>query len=383
MNSLILNGEGERRFLVNTHTCPKMTDSLEQQAYDKNGQPDKSSGLDHMCFTGKTKVQTPEGLIEFKDLPESGFVLGPYGEYVKYENAGKTGSKQTVKITIAGGYVIECTHDHLFLTENGEWIQASQLSGKSCVLSIQSAKSSLGLNTTYAANTFSDHKTRLSADCIELSGCTSTERFRMDSTSITKTTIAVIMKSKTSNSLASRIMDTIMGWMRIKESAWLKLRESTGTSLSNGMGRLKALSGTKSTTSDMVTPCTQKSPACAAAAEKSLWQKSVSSHVQTFTAQDTARQKRDMRAELTMLLNSAKNADQTSLQISTSRVLTVQNATQSESVDVYCLTVPEYGCFKLTADSPIVSNCDAMGYPLAYLFPIKRKSQGMRKISGL
>lgn len=47
MNALICNGDGVRRYKVNTHRCPKLTEALEQQAYDKNGQPDKSSGVDH------------------------------------------------------------------------------------------------------------------------------------------------------------------------------------------------------------------------------------------------------------------------------------------------------------------------------------------------
>ena len=48
VNALILNGDGERRLKVNTNRCPKLTDALEQQAYDKNGMPDKSSGVDHV-----------------------------------------------------------------------------------------------------------------------------------------------------------------------------------------------------------------------------------------------------------------------------------------------------------------------------------------------
>ena len=48
VNSLILNGQGVRRLKVNTLRCPKLTEALEQQSYDKNGQPDKSSGVDHV-----------------------------------------------------------------------------------------------------------------------------------------------------------------------------------------------------------------------------------------------------------------------------------------------------------------------------------------------
>lgn len=47
MNGMLLNGEGLRRLLINTDRCPKMTEALEQQAYDKNGEPDKTSGHDH------------------------------------------------------------------------------------------------------------------------------------------------------------------------------------------------------------------------------------------------------------------------------------------------------------------------------------------------
>ncbi len=46
-NAMILNDLGERRFLINTDRCPVTTEALEQQAWDKNGEPDKSTGHDH------------------------------------------------------------------------------------------------------------------------------------------------------------------------------------------------------------------------------------------------------------------------------------------------------------------------------------------------
>ena len=48
MNAMILNSDGKRRWLINTDNCPKLTEALEQQAYDKNGEPDKDSGFDHL-----------------------------------------------------------------------------------------------------------------------------------------------------------------------------------------------------------------------------------------------------------------------------------------------------------------------------------------------
>ena len=48
VNALILNSNGERRLKVNTVRCPKYTEALEQQAYDDNGLPDKTTGHDHL-----------------------------------------------------------------------------------------------------------------------------------------------------------------------------------------------------------------------------------------------------------------------------------------------------------------------------------------------
>lgn len=47
VNSMLLNDKGERRWKINTDRCPRLTEALEQQAYDTNGEPDKDSGMDH------------------------------------------------------------------------------------------------------------------------------------------------------------------------------------------------------------------------------------------------------------------------------------------------------------------------------------------------
>lgn len=44
----MINKAGERRYRVNIQACPQLVESLEKQAYDKHGEPDKSSGLDHV-----------------------------------------------------------------------------------------------------------------------------------------------------------------------------------------------------------------------------------------------------------------------------------------------------------------------------------------------
>ena len=47
MNQMI-HSESVRRLRVNVDRCPMMVEALEKQAYDKNGEPDKLSGLDHI-----------------------------------------------------------------------------------------------------------------------------------------------------------------------------------------------------------------------------------------------------------------------------------------------------------------------------------------------
>lgn len=44
----MVNRDGKRRYRINVQRCPSLVESLEKQAYDKHGEPDKSSGLDHV-----------------------------------------------------------------------------------------------------------------------------------------------------------------------------------------------------------------------------------------------------------------------------------------------------------------------------------------------
>lgn len=48
MNSLFCNALGERRYRVNPDKCPSYVEALEQQPWAKNGEPDKTSGHDHL-----------------------------------------------------------------------------------------------------------------------------------------------------------------------------------------------------------------------------------------------------------------------------------------------------------------------------------------------
>ena len=47
-NAMFCNATGERRYKVNVAKCPTYAEALEQQAWAANGEPDKSSGHDHV-----------------------------------------------------------------------------------------------------------------------------------------------------------------------------------------------------------------------------------------------------------------------------------------------------------------------------------------------
>jgi len=44
----MVHKDGKRRYRINPEGCPELVESLEKQAYDKSGEPDKSAGLDHV-----------------------------------------------------------------------------------------------------------------------------------------------------------------------------------------------------------------------------------------------------------------------------------------------------------------------------------------------
>jgi len=48
VNKALCNPQGERIYYVNVDKCPNIALGLEQQAYDKNGEPDKTGGFDHL-----------------------------------------------------------------------------------------------------------------------------------------------------------------------------------------------------------------------------------------------------------------------------------------------------------------------------------------------
>lgn len=71
VNAMFCNGTNERRYLVNTSRCKRYTDDLEQQVYNKQGEPDKQHDNDHMTDAGGYYIayeypsNKPKGSVKF------------------------------------------------------------------------------------------------------------------------------------------------------------------------------------------------------------------------------------------------------------------------------------------------------------------------------
>lgn len=61
MNAMLCNADGARRYLINADLCPAYAEALEQQPWAANGEPDKSTGHDH--------INDAAGYFIHKDYP--------------------------------------------------------------------------------------------------------------------------------------------------------------------------------------------------------------------------------------------------------------------------------------------------------------------------
>ena len=390
MNSLVLNSQGERRYYVNPLRCPELTGALEQQVYDKFGMPDKTSGLDHTCFTGDTLVTTKDGIFRFDELPKNGFVLSPYGDWVEYENPHKTGNKITYSITFANGYMVQCTPDHKFLTTEG-WVCAKDLKDKQLLLSVPQSK-----NLTESPITCAENISKIApckkSDYIEQYGFITLVKFLLIAISIISTMTLAIIKSKT---LLVLMSIAIVAIMVLKMACQFGLFKKALKQQKNGTQVKQGMNGISNNTKKQKINFTQLLKLNAIFAVTSLSNKWLAKIQSETSALKNVAQPIAEHQELTISTKLANNvgihSEQTNIkrhyiaqQIAGQSLETLET-TQVTSIsfhgveDVYCLTVPKYGCFKLSENSPIVSNCDAGGYFIAYKYPVIKPVTRLRR----
>ena len=100
------------------------------------------------------------------------------------------------------------------------------------------------------------------------------------------------------------------------------------------------------------------------------------------SAQMHARQGTDTSRALIMSRDHASSAARKLYSTNTSRSARVVDVVELRSEKpVYCLTT-ECGLFQLQDGGVVVSNCDAAGYPIAYLYPVKKKFDPIAAVRG-
>lgn len=378
VNALLKNAKGDIRLHVNTKICKQLTKSLEQQSYDlKTGAPDKTSGLDH-CFSGDTLIETlDQGIIKFSEINKTGYVLSPKNEWVYYENAGIIKStSDIVEINFENGYTIKCTSDHKFLTKELEWIEAQYLLNKTCLFTVTQNKHSMVKIFTYVENILAKVIELVKRDYIEWFMNITTEKFQKVMIFITRTIINQIMKLKILNVYYDMPIINITVILKKIKNVLEYYKNTQFYLLLNGINQRMEGNGIKNIMRSI----------------KNLYINGIQQNVQ-IVVKNLNKYYQNNIAKITSVRKTVKHHIEENpglmtkeeyvknvIQNSSHTSIMVGNIVKSvihkkENLNVYCLTVPSIGCFKLKSDGPVVSNCvDSLGYPCHYLFPITGKS---------
>lgn len=79
------------------------------------------------CFVAGTQVLTPIGLRAIEELQPGDDVIGGSRDVRKVEGTAKSSRNLMARVTLSNGEELVCTADHMFLTNNGEWKDAQDL----------------------------------------------------------------------------------------------------------------------------------------------------------------------------------------------------------------------------------------------------------------
>lgn len=84
-----------------------------------------------MCLDGSTKIKTSEGNKKIKDIKIGDYVYALNGLKKVLNTFGpqdlNPDGKEFLELKFDDGSTVKCTHDHKFLTKNGEWKEANEL----------------------------------------------------------------------------------------------------------------------------------------------------------------------------------------------------------------------------------------------------------------
>lgn len=82
------------------------------------------------CFTGDMKLLTDEGYKTFSELSGQNVNVVNINGQIREGKVWYTGDKETVKLTLSNNETIQCTPNHVFLTADGEEVEAKDMKGR-------------------------------------------------------------------------------------------------------------------------------------------------------------------------------------------------------------------------------------------------------------
>jgi hypothetical protein len=358
-------------------TCTNLIRTLPALQHDTHKPEDlDSDGEDH-CFAAGTLVRTPSGLVPIEELPATGVVCTPDGDR-EYRSSGliKKGA-ETVRLTFSDGSQVVCTPDHKFLVDTGEWIRALDFINdyRYHAISVNEVpqwsrssaiqfKSSVASVITSAASTFRGTV----RGCIASYGRLSTALSRVAHTSITETWMWPTTLLTTSLALVKTTICRSMGSFALVNLPH-PLQSTLARRHQNGTPQMRVESGTRSTTNGTAKAPYTKGPRWSALGallnSKALGEAaSVPTRASLLTAVSRGLM---TKREIAMSAGTISARIDTvgrkpALQTADLKPLVCLAVEFLKPQDVYCLTVPDVGCF-LLGNGLIVSNCaDTLRY---------------------
>lgn len=386
VNSRLMNHAGEVRLMVDPVKAPHVVRDFEgvQLLEGGGGEIDKNAdpNLTHLCFAEDTLVEIETGIMPISKIPTEGKVRAWNGKFTNYINASKTGnSVSVVKIFFENGEEIRCTPQHQWLTTEG-WTNALMLKNK-IALSWKSKLSEIPDRTLTGKNFIGSmgqndilegQAERANNTCIGLYGFIIMVKYLKGFTSTIRTGIELIIRFKTLNWLPLKnIGQNTTKQMEIKEKKQnLKDCQRQERQQRSGIKVKKEFNGTISTIKICVKNYMLKiSNVFVYIVARSLCLSGMQNIVAKTANRDIDTTKRStMRKEFVSgAVLFSRPTDIQNSNIVQENALKIIDVVPFGTTDVYCLNVPVEKCFCL-ANGAIVSNSDAIGYYINYVFPI-------------
>lgn len=401
MNSRLLTMDKKVRLFVDPTKAPMVVKDLEgvQLIEGGSGEIDKKKNpeLTHLCFAAGTLVEFETGIYPIENAPENDRVRTWDGSFVRYNVLGRTQvNVDTVSVCIDGKNIECCTPKHQWLTKEG-WVWAKDLAGKELV-SWRSGLSTIpDRNSTARCFTGITKKNRILAnqkgkekpDCIELFGFTTMGRFQKEYGYIIKTGINQTTKLKTLWHLLQNntFMNICHGVTKNGKVVECRVLKKQGKRLKSGTPAMKVKNGIKTIMKKCVISCMKKM-------SRTFVNTVAKSFILTGNVPFVQRivklvkgivQKKIMKKDAVNIvgpfLKQTNIQRQDFVQENALQHLVITSVKPFKKMDVYCISVPNHGCFAL-ANGAIVSNSDSLGYYVHKEFPVRIIGAGMVGVSG-